>query len=332
MNAHRGVPKLRIRLTPPLDVEGIRPHGCRGAAWRRLSCHDTNPGESGQPQCDCTHAINVNGFNVYAVAPRDLRRMDKRALGPSQASCEKAANTSIGGVYLIRFAPGAAGRVARPGLAKKKAAHMDHPVTPASLVNFGEAVNFPLILGLVLIVFGIITLVHALVVSVVRRRREVGLLKALGFVRRQIALSVWWQTTTIALVGIVVGVPIGIGRRSVHLGSLRGQSRRAARSGGSCLVRGGRNAYRRQPSSPSDLPWSLLDRDRRRSFARSKCIFRSISALGDAELTDDTRANDPEIPGPPRQPQETGEKRPGITEREHARNRAGQGTRYEIAL
>jgi ABC-type antimicrobial peptide transport system permease subunit len=78
------------------------------------------------------------------------------------------------------------------------------------LVNFGEAVNFPLIFGAVLILFGAATLTHFLVVSVVRRRREVGLLKALGFVRRQVVFSVSWQTTTVALVGIVVGVPAGI--------------------------------------------------------------------------------------------------------------------------
>jgi ABC-type lipoprotein release transport system permease subunit len=54
------------------------------------------------------------------------------------------------------------------------------------------------------------TLVHALVVSVTRRRRETGLLKTLGFVRRQVAFTVSWQTTTVAIVGIVVGVPVGI--------------------------------------------------------------------------------------------------------------------------
>jgi ABC-type antimicrobial peptide transport system permease subunit len=47
------------------------------------------------------------------------------------------------------------------------------------------------------------------VVSVVRRRREAGLLKAIGFVRRQIAWSISWQTSTIALIGIVIGVPAG---------------------------------------------------------------------------------------------------------------------------
>ena len=37
-----------------------------------------------------------------------------------------------------------------------------------------------------------------------------GLLRALGFVRRQVAFSMTWQTTTIALIGIVVDVPGGI--------------------------------------------------------------------------------------------------------------------------
>jgi hypothetical protein len=84
------------------------------------------------------------------------------------------------------------------------------PTIPTSLVNFGEAVNFPLILGFVLAVFGVATLLHLLVVSVVRRRREMGLLKALGFVNVQVGATVLWQATTVALVGIVVGIPLGI--------------------------------------------------------------------------------------------------------------------------
>jgi ABC-type antimicrobial peptide transport system permease subunit len=84
------------------------------------------------------------------------------------------------------------------------------PVTPANLVNFGEAVNFPAMLGVVLLIFGAATLVHLLVVSVVRRRRELGLLKAIGFTGRQAAASVSWQATTVAVVGIIVGVPVGL--------------------------------------------------------------------------------------------------------------------------
>ena len=70
--------------------------------------------------------------------------------------------------------------------------------------------NFPLILGFMLALFGAATLVHLLVVSVVRRRHEIGLLKALGFVNGQVRAAVCWQATTVALVGIVVGVPLGV--------------------------------------------------------------------------------------------------------------------------
>ena len=59
-------------------------------------------------------------------------------------------------------------------------------------------------------VFGAATMVHLLLVSVARRRTETGLLKVLGFVRRQVAAAVCWQATAVSLVGIAVGVPIGI--------------------------------------------------------------------------------------------------------------------------
>ena len=83
-------------------------------------------------------------------------------------------------------------------------------VAPTSLINFGEAVNFPLIFGGMLAVFGAATLLHLLIVSVSRRRRDVGLLKTLGFVKRQVGSTVAWQATTIALIGVIIGVPLGI--------------------------------------------------------------------------------------------------------------------------
>jgi putative ABC transport system permease protein len=52
--------------------------------------------------------------------------------------------------------------------------------------------------------------IHLLVVSVSRRRRETGLLKAPGFVRAQVASAVAWQATTLALVGVGVGVGLRI--------------------------------------------------------------------------------------------------------------------------
>jgi hypothetical protein len=130
--------------------------------------------------------------------------------GPNQQACLVKSVISAGGAFLVRAVPGSQGRIALTRLNREYPSDVNFPAPPTNLVNFGEAVNFPLIFGAILILFGAATLLHVLVVSVTRRRREVGLLKALGFVRRQVALSVGWQTTTIALVGIVIGVPVGI--------------------------------------------------------------------------------------------------------------------------
>ncbi len=130
--------------------------------------------------------------------------------GPSQVACQVRAVINSQGALLVRAAPDREGDAALATLARAWPVEVAYPVPPTNLVNFGEAVNFPLLFGLILIVFGVATLGHALVLSVARRRREVGLLKALGFVRRQVAFCVSWQTTTVALVGIIVGVPAGI--------------------------------------------------------------------------------------------------------------------------
>ena len=84
------------------------------------------------------------------------------------------------------------------------------PSAPISLINFGEAVDFPLIFGTILAAFGAATLVHLLVVSVARRRREIGLLKVLGFVNRQVGSVVAWQATPLAGIGIIIGTPLGV--------------------------------------------------------------------------------------------------------------------------
>jgi ABC-type lipoprotein release transport system permease subunit len=132
------------------------------------------------------------------------------AAGPHEQACVVKSVIAAGGAFLVRAAPGTPGRTALARLNREYSSDVNYPAPPTNLVNFGQAVNFPLIFGAILVLFGATTLFHVLVVSVTRRRREVGLLKALGFVRRQVALCVSWQTTTVALVGIVIGVPAGI--------------------------------------------------------------------------------------------------------------------------
>jgi hypothetical protein len=131
--------------------------------------------------------------------------------GPNRTACRQAAAaTSSGGGFLTSVVAGPKGEAAINHYLDAYRSFAELPIPPTSLVNFGEAVNFPLIFGAALAIFGAATLAHLLVVSVARRRREVGLLKVLGFFRYQVASSVVWQSTTLALIGIVLGVPLGI--------------------------------------------------------------------------------------------------------------------------
>ena len=130
--------------------------------------------------------------------------------GPRQSACQRAVRGGIQYVVLVSSAPGPAGRAALARHIHQYRSLVSQPARPASLINFGEAVNFPLLFGLALSLFGAATMVHLLLVSVARRRQETGLLKSLGFVRRQAAAAVCWQATAVALAGIAVGTPVGI--------------------------------------------------------------------------------------------------------------------------
>jgi ABC-type antimicrobial peptide transport system permease subunit len=68
----------------------------------------------------------------------------------------------------------------------------------------------PAVLALALAAGATAALALALTSSVRRRSRELGLLKTLGFTRRQLASTVAAQSTVVALVGVLVGTPIGV--------------------------------------------------------------------------------------------------------------------------
>jgi ABC-type lipoprotein release transport system permease subunit len=130
--------------------------------------------------------------------------------GRGQSACQRSVTRGLATVVLVRAAPGAAGSAALARHTGKYPQLTYQPAKPTVLVNFGESVNFPLLFAVALSVFGAATLLHLLLVSTARRRVEAGLLKALGFVRHQVAAAVCWQATTVALAGIAVGAPTGI--------------------------------------------------------------------------------------------------------------------------
>jgi hypothetical protein len=81
---------------------------------------------------------------------------------------------------------------------------------PAEIVNFRSMGTTPAVLAAALAAGAVVALGLTLAASVRRRRRDLALLKTLGFTQRQLAASIACQATVASLAGIIVGIPLGI--------------------------------------------------------------------------------------------------------------------------
>ena len=160
--------------------------------------------------------LSPGGLGVGAVLPLHAAAVAACPTGPASGPCIESLFAKLRSRgyanwgMAIATAPDAAGTAAKATLERQLAQNLSVLTVPVNLVNFGQAVNFPAFLGVTLALFGAATLGHLLLVSVVRRRREIALLKVLGFVRIQVGTAVCWQATTVALIGIALGVPTGL--------------------------------------------------------------------------------------------------------------------------
>jgi ABC-type lipoprotein release transport system permease subunit len=114
-------------------------------------------------------------------------------------------------VFLIRFREGS-----------DTAAEVDHlrraldPLPtrdsgrPRELEQLADVSELPTLLGVLVALLTATTLAHTLVISVRRRRHELAVLRSMGFVRRQVGATVVWQTTTLVVVGMLIGLPLGV--------------------------------------------------------------------------------------------------------------------------
>jgi putative ABC transport system permease protein len=62
------------------------------------------------------------------------------------------------------------------------------------------------------VLVAILGIVNALTVSITDRRRELGVLQAVGALRQQVRNTVWLEAVAIGLIGLVLGLALGAGQ------------------------------------------------------------------------------------------------------------------------
>jgi ABC-type antimicrobial peptide transport system permease subunit len=81
---------------------------------------------------------------------------------------------------------------------------------PADVASYRRIRATPLVLAALLGVLAAVTVAHALVVSVHRRRMDLAVLRSMGFTPSQVSRAIAWQATTVAVIAAGVGIPTGI--------------------------------------------------------------------------------------------------------------------------
>jgi ABC-type antimicrobial peptide transport system permease subunit len=81
---------------------------------------------------------------------------------------------------------------------------------PAEVDRLRQTSWFPAALAALLGFLALVAVGHALVTGTRRRRGELALLKGLGFERHQLQASIACQATLFALLGLIIGMPLGI--------------------------------------------------------------------------------------------------------------------------
>jgi hypothetical protein len=118
-----------------------------------------------------------------------------------------------GGAYFVRFRPAADRDAALARVTERLAAYGPFPLPgkrAADVTNLSRISGVPVALSALLGAMSAGILAHTLVTTARRRRRDLAVLKTLGFVRRQVRATIAWQATTTVVLALAVGIPLGL--------------------------------------------------------------------------------------------------------------------------
>jgi putative ABC transport system permease protein len=113
-------------------------------------------------------------------------------------------------LFVVRYARGADQRAAYRSLQRDFGHVVLRHVTAQDVQNVERVAALPGLLAALVVLLAVAALAHALLTGVGRGRKDLAIARACGFVRRQLATTVLWQTWWLTVCGLAVGLPLGI--------------------------------------------------------------------------------------------------------------------------
>ncbi len=151
---------------------------------------------------------NALGEGGWVYGPAVLEQQAQQRAQPSGGS--NATPPTVFNMFAVRYARGVSPTAAYVSLRRQFGSVVLRQLPSEDVLNIQNVDRLPLILAGLVTILGLATIGNSLFTSVRRRRRDLAILKAIGFGPRQVAAVVGWQATTFATVSLIVGIPVGI--------------------------------------------------------------------------------------------------------------------------
>jgi ABC-type lipoprotein release transport system permease subunit len=153
----------------------------------------------------------IVGRGVFPSPDDPLPFADGAALTAGGVTSLGLADATVGDSftqYLVRWTPEVDRDAARTRLARNY--ELIESSAPPEIERLTQVDELPRVLAGFLALLAVLAVGHALLTGVQRRRHDFAVLKTLGFVSRQLSAAVAWQASALAVVGLMLGIPLGL--------------------------------------------------------------------------------------------------------------------------
>ena len=155
------------------------------------------------------HRLEVVGLAALPVLD-DRSGVDIGAIMSPRRLRSVAPDDSLNHDVLVRWASGVDAAAGMRRLERTSDSEVFSARLPSELANLERVRALPWALAALLAVVALLAIVHAVVSTVRRRRRDLAVLRTLGLVDRQLSALVRWEASTFAAIGLVFGIPLGL--------------------------------------------------------------------------------------------------------------------------